>query len=191
MKYIFEFSEKGPIRLQVREEEGHLIQEIPEVFPTGEACARLGRSRRHVYRYVARGWLHPVVKFSGELFFDAREVKALESARPASRPKSPARRPSVPRRLKPLFPEYDLQTLEPNRDADLILSRILERGDAPALRWALRYFSRKRRCQFLKTQGQRLLSDRALRFWSWLWRVSPLPGGPAWRRGGWRLGGVA
>ncbi|MBI3292215.1 MAG: hypothetical protein HYZ73_05345 [Elusimicrobia bacterium] len=184
MKYVFEFSDKGPVRLQVQEPEGHRVQEIPEVLSSREVCTALKRSRRHIYRYIERQWLHPVVKFSGELFFDAREVQAL--AVPTRQ-----RRYTLPRRLRILFPDYDLASLQLDRDADLILARILERGDQSDIQWMLRHVPRERCRLFLQTQGHRLLSDRAWRFWRWLWRVPCPAPHPSWRKAGYRLGGTA
>jgi hypothetical protein len=184
MNYTIEVSESGPTRLQIRDPQGRVVREVAEVFSTQEACQALGRSRRHLYRYIARRWLQPAAKFSGEFFFDAEDVRRLKG-------RTEGRVTSVPSSLNPLFPEYDVAQLHPERDADMILSRVLERGDARALRWALRRYPLARRALFLQTQGARLLSERAWRFWSWLWGVRPSRDRRPWRKLGRTLGGIA
>jgi len=183
MKYIFEVAEKGPVHLRTMDDEGRVIREISCALRMSEACRWLGRSRRHLYRYVARGWLQPVAKFSGEFFFDKKD---LEAYRRGNRD----RRASLPVSMAFLFPEYDLRSLQPDRDADLVLSRILERGTSRDIQWALRHYSLARRRLFLKTQGPRLLSARAFHFWTWLWNGERPVNGPAWRNLGRALGGV-
>jgi len=184
MKYIFEVTEEGDVSVQVLHEDGQAATTFPRVLRMADACRLLGRSRRHLYRYVARGWLRPVAKFSGEFFFDVRDLQALRGLRSG-------RRASVPGAMAPLFPEYDVRALEPVRDADVILSRILERGTARELRWALRVYSLPRRLAFLKSEGQRLLSSRALHFWSWLWGARVRRPKPSWRDPGLAWGGVS
>jgi hypothetical protein len=184
MKYFFEVDESGAVRLRIQDENGHDLTVVPRAVRLNEACRLFKRSRRHLYRYVRRGWLKPVAKFSGEWFFDLRDLNALEH-RDAER-----RRQAVPRRLAELFPEYDRERLEPDRDADLILARVLERGGSHEIRWALRRYPLSRRKAFLERQGRRLLSARAYRFWTWLWKGKDTPG-PAWRKGGLAWGGAA
>lgn len=181
MKHIFEVSETGSVGLKILDEQGRTVREIPRILRMSEACRRLGLSRRHLYRYVARGWLRPAARFSGELFFDVHELEGLERGR--------GRRRALPASMAGLFPEYDLRSLEPDRDSSMILSRILERGTRRQIQWALRRYPLARRKGFLKAEGQRLLSGRAYRFWTWLWGVRP-PAGPYWREKGRTWGGA-
>jgi len=184
MKYIFEVSETGNVEVKIRGEDGRIVKDIPRVLRMSEACRTLKRSRRHLYRYVARGWLRPVAKFSGEFFFDVRDLRTIRRHRTG-------RSVPVPAAMAPLFPEYDVKALEPVRDADLILSRILERGTARELRWGLRRYPLARRRAFLRSEGRRLLSARALHFWSWLWGGVRRPHKPSWRNPGLAWGGVS
>src|SRR5258708_5087446 len=108
MKFVFEVPDEGAIRLRVLNDDGSPAQDFPRVLRMTDACRWLKRSRRHLYRYVARGWLRPVAKFSGEFFFD---VKDLESYQRGPGP----RRASLPGRMAALFPEYDIRTLQPER----------------------------------------------------------------------------
>ena len=183
MRYVFEVSETEAVTLKILDEESRVVRELPRVLKMPEACRLLGRSRRHLYRYIARGWLRPAAKFSGELFFDVNDLRSLQRGKQA-------RRRSLPKSMAVLFPEYDLRTLEPDRDADLILARTLERGTPHQIQWALQRYPPARRKQFLKTEGRRLLTERAFHFWTWLWGVRP-PSGPFWRDRGRAWGGVA
>ncbi len=173
----------GDVGLKVLDTENQLLRTVPRVLKMSEACRLLKRSRRHLYRYVARGWLRPAAKFSGELFFDIADLQDLQRS-------SLQRRRALPKSMTALFPEYDMNTLEPARDADIILARILERGTARQIQWALRHYSPARRRLFLKTDGRRLLSQRAFHFWTWLWGVR-LGAEPFWRDRGRIWGGAA
>jgi hypothetical protein len=184
MKHIFEVSRRGAVSVRVLHEDGRAAREFPRVLRMADACRVLGRSRRHLYRYVARGWLRPVAKFSGEFFFDVRDLRAICGSRTG-------RRAAVPAAMAPLFPEYDVKTLEPVRDADVILSRILERGTARELSWAVRRYPLTRRRAFLRSDGRRLLSARAHHFWSWLWGGVRPTHKPSWRDPGLAWGGVS
>ena len=82
MKYIFEVPEVGPMGLQIQGQDGQILKDIPRVLRMREACRALKRSRRHLYRYLQRGWLAPAAKFSGEFFFDGEDLKKL-ARRPA------------------------------------------------------------------------------------------------------------
>ena len=185
MKYIFMVAEDGTVLFQ----EGGAGPEPPvnarKVMAAGEVARFLRRSHRHLYRLIRRGWLRPVATFAHQHFFDAEEVRSLRRQKPAGR------MASLPRRLASLFPEYEGRSLHPQRDADLILSRILERGDPAALRWARLHFPVWRHKQFLRGPGRRLLSPRALRFWSWLQRVPGAFPPKDWRQSGRELGGIA
>jgi len=186
MEYTFFVKETGAVSLKVHDPQGRVVREIPRVMRMTEACRALKRSRRHLYRYVTRGWLKPAAKFSGEFFFDWRDLRPL--AHGAGRP----RRAALPARMAPLFPEYELPTLEPGKDADTILSRILERGSRRDILWAIGRYPLARRRQFLRRQGKRLLSERAFHFWSWLWMGVPRGAGAAsWRASGRSWGGVS
>jgi hypothetical protein len=73
----FDILENGSVRLTVRDAEGHMLRRVQSAVGTHEACRMLSRSRRHLYRYIKRGWLQPVAKFAGELFFDAVDIQSI------------------------------------------------------------------------------------------------------------------
>jgi len=157
-----------------RREDGSLWLALPgeqaprRVVAVGEACRRLGRSRRQVYRSIASGALESAGKFLGEILVDAASVERLALAPPAAQP--------LPAALERLFSEYDSEALNAGRDRVLILSRILEGGSTEDVRWAIARYGRKCVAQFLLEDGARLLSPRAFALWSGLLRVpKPAP----------------
>jgi len=180
----FTVSDKGPVQLLVKDEAGRILQEIPEVVTSRRISGTIMKSRRHLYRLIKKGLLAPVAKFSGELFFDKRDLDRLKS-------NAGKRWAALPHSMAPLFPEYDLQRLHLDRDTDLILSRILEQGNSEEINWATRHYSLKRRRAFLRTQGDRLLTPRTRNYWSWLWGVRTASKSPEWRKIGQKLGGIS
>ena len=96
---------------------------------------------------------------------------------------------SVPSSFAHLFPDFDVRSLHKERDAVLILARILERGGRRETAWASRHYSLSFRRHFIRKEGPRLLSARALRFWGWLWKVRA-QSVPSWRAGGLSIGGA-
>lgn len=96
---------------------------------------------------------------------------------------------TIPPALKPHFQEYDLQALEVERDAVLILQRVLEHGTWDEVRWLLSRYGAPRVRAFLRQHGERLLSQVAFHYWRKLfgirrWRRSPFPTpkGEVWKR---------
>ena len=49
--------------------------------------------------------------------------------------RTPATRSNIPRSLHPYFQEYDVKTLDIDRDANLIIQRTLEFGTWDEVRW--------------------------------------------------------
>lgn len=138
------------------------------VVTVGEACRRLRRSRRQIYRSLASSTLESAGKFLGEILVDAASVERLALAPPAVQP--------LPRSLQRLFPEYDRTRLNAGRDRTLILSRILDGGSTADARWVFARYSRKEIAQFLRENGARRLSPRSLALWARLLRI-PEAGG--------------
>src|SRR4051794_18360297 len=117
--------------------EGKLWLEKPSrparrVVTVATACKRLRRTRRQVYRLMKAGRLGPVEKMLGEWLLDQAAVEDLARA-----PLSPQ---PLPARLRPLFPEYGLKTLNAGRDSVLIISRVLEGGGREDVRWLLKRY---------------------------------------------------
>jgi len=95
----------------------------------------------------------------------------------------------IPAALQPHFQEYDLELLDLEEDAELIIQRTLEYGDWDEVRWLFRTYGRRRIRLFLKRRGERLLSPVAFNYWRRLMRVRkwlsspfPTPKGELWDR---------
>jgi hypothetical protein len=164
-------------RRLIHKADGTLLLEsggrVAEVCTVTEAALTLGRTRRQVYRYIETGLLRPEAKMLGEWLLDAEEVRGA-----ASRPLSVQ---PLPRRLAPLFPEYDIAALNAGRDRTLVLARVLESGGRADVDWAFRRYSRAELAAFIREDGARLLSPRSLRLWSLVLKVKPGKL-PEWRK---------
>lgn len=147
-----------------------------EVLTTAAAAARLGRTRRHLYRLLDSGVLREAGKVLGERLIEKTSVESL-----ARRP-SAAQRP--PARLARLLPEHSLAELNAGRDRDLFLARVLGAGDSADLRWARRRYGRRAIAAFVAREGARVLDARSLRLWSLVFGVRPAPK-PPWRKAPW------
>jgi len=96
---------------------------------------------------------------------------------------------NIPDGLRPYFQEYDPQTLDLDRDANLILQRTLEHGTWEEVRWLFGIYGAPRIRIFLQERGERLLSRVTFNYWRKLlgiqeWRRSPFPTakGEVWDR---------
>jgi hypothetical protein len=93
-------------------------------------------------------------------------------------------RTKLPSRLRWLFWEMDFESLDPERHADSILARILERGCMADVQWAIRYYGMERIHRFFREAGSPELSKRTIGFWRAVFKAedekwaSP----PAWRK---------
>lgn len=148
------------------------------VCTVAQAAALLGRSRRQVYRFIEDGQLTPGAKMLGEWLLYSEEVKTAAARPLTAQP--------LPRKLEPLFPEYDLSALNAGRDKTLIISRVLESGGRAENAWAFKRYGRAGLAAFLRADGARLLGARSLRFWALILGVTPAAL-PRWRKTGtWR-----
>ncbi len=96
---------------------------------------------------------------------------------------------TIPPNLRPFFQEYELESLKPTRDANLIIQRTLEYGNWDDIRWTFRMYGSKRVRKFVRERGERMLSRVAFNYWRRLlhvqrWRHSPfaIPKGTLWER---------
>jgi hypothetical protein len=71
----------------------------------------------------------------------------------------------IPRGVAWLFPEHDRTSLDPERDARLILARVLEHGRMADVRWCVRRYGLERIHRFLRDEGHPELSPRTLAAW--------------------------
>ncbi|MBI4803204.1 MAG: helix-turn-helix domain-containing protein [Elusimicrobia bacterium] len=149
-----------------------------EVRTVSQAARILRRTRRQIYRYIETGLLKPEAKLLGEWLLDAAEVEKTAQRPLAVQP--------LPKKLKFLFPEYDISELNAGRDKTIVISRVLERGGRADIKWAFKRYSRKELAEFIEENGPRLLGARSLRLWSLVLGAQPKPA-PAWRNAGiWR-----
>lgn len=86
----------------------------------------------------------------------------------------------IPSGLRPHFQEYDLSSLELDRDADLIIQRTLEYGTWDEIRWLVASYGVDRVRTFVRVRGERMLSRVTFNDWRKLigtrrWRHSPFP----------------
>jgi len=105
---------------------------------------------------------------------------------PAQRSDMPA---TIPRGRAPHFQEYDLDALDADRDADLIIQRTLEYGTWDEVRWLFERYGGKHIRTFVRERGERWLSKATFNYWRKLlkikrWRRSPFPTarGDLWER---------
>ncbi|HAF95066.1 MAG: hypothetical protein A2X34_08505 [Elusimicrobia bacterium GWC2_51_8] len=146
-----------------------------EVLTVAQAALILRRTRRQVYRYIKTGLLKPEAKLLGEWLLDAAKVK--QTAR------SPLAVQPLPKRLGPLFPEYEISQLNAGRDKTLVISRVLENGGQGEIKWIFKRYGRGELSTFIEADGTRLLGSRSLRLWSLVLGANPKPV-PAWRNAG-------
>jgi len=163
----------------VRKSDGKLFLDAGsgarEALTVSQAARLLKRTRRQIYRYIEDGVLKPEAKLLGEWLLDAAEVKSAARRPMAAQP--------LPKKLAPLFPEYDISGMNAGRDKTLVIARVLESGGRDAIQWAFGRYGREELSGFIKEDGSRLLGARSLRLWSLVFGVKPEPV-PAWRRSG-------
>jgi hypothetical protein len=92
--------------------------------------------------------------------------------------------PPLPKELRWVFWEVEFGALDPERDADFILARILEYGRMNDVRWLIRTYGMDRIHEFFRAVGNPELSERTRLFWRAVfhaeeerWATSP-----DWRR---------
>jgi len=95
----------------------------------------------------------------------------------------------IPRGLWPHFQEYDPESLQLDRDAELIIQRTLEHGTWEEIRWLFSTYGGSRIRDFVQQRGERMLSRVTFNYWRKLlgvrrWRRSPFPtaGKEVWDR---------
>jgi hypothetical protein len=93
---------------------------------------------------------------------------------------TPTSTPNIPPGLRPYFQEYDIQTLDLQRDANLIIQRTLEFGTWEEVRWLFEALGARRIRIFLRQYGERWLKPVTFNYWRKLmrirkWRHSPFP----------------
>lgn len=74
-------------------------------------------------------------------------------------------RAGIPRSLTPCFQEYDLDRLDPALHGDLIVERVLARGDRRELRWLFERYGRDCVADWVRQSGARRLPWRRYNLW--------------------------
>ncbi|MBI2373686.1 MAG: hypothetical protein HYV07_06770 [Deltaproteobacteria bacterium] len=90
----------------------------------------------------------------------------------------------LPKRLEWLFWNADLDQIDLNAHADMIIAAIVEWGRLEDVRWALRHYGRDRIHDFFRNVGSPEVSDRTVAFWRAVFRAEDeeWPRPAAWRR---------
>jgi hypothetical protein len=86
--------------------------------------------------------------------------------------------PFIPTDLQPYFQEYDVNELEIQRDANLIIQRTLDFGTWEEIRWLFEVYGVKRIRLFLREHGERGLKPSSFNYWRKLLRVRRWQKGP-------------
>ncbi len=86
---------------------------------------------------------------------------------------------SLPIGTRRLFPDHAEADLSPERSPSLLISRLLEDGDAADLAWLLEVFPEAEIAVWVARHGGRQLSRRSGAFWGALLGVDPGPADPA------------
>ena len=90
----------------------------------------------------------------------------------------------IPSRMKRIFWNVDFDELDPARDADAIIARIVEFGTLQDVRWAIDRYGLKRIHRFFRTCGSPEVSDKTVAFWRAVFKAEDetWPRPPAWRQ---------
>ena len=79
----------------------------------------------------------------------------------------------IPKFVFSLFWDYDPESIDIFKHADLIIGRIMERGTWVSMLWLWETYPKKKLVSFLEKRGRRVLSPRELNYWAFISEVSP------------------
>lgn len=82
---------------------------------------------------------------------------------------------SPPEELHRFFWDCQPAELDLERNAAQILTRLLDYGDLPAARWALRTYGKEQIREFILTRGRKTLSRKTIAFWRALLHLEDEP----------------
>ena len=74
----------------------------------------------------------------------------------------------IPSSLRPFFQEYDLDRLDPERDAHTIIQRTLRYGNRIELRWLFHRYPEAKIAEWVRRWGKFTLPPPHLAFWKLL-----------------------
>ena len=72
---------------------------------------------------------------------------------------------SIPESTRSFFQEYDLDRLDPQRDRDLVIERLLAFGNREEVRWLFQCYGQAYIRRWLSGSGARRLPRRRYRLW--------------------------
>jgi hypothetical protein len=79
---------------------------------------------------------------------------------------------TIPATLAPFFQEYNLQQLDPQRDAATIIERALQFGNRAEIRWLFAQYSRIQIVDWIEQFGKARLPQPHLDFWRMLLEIN-------------------
>ena len=90
----------------------------------------------------------------------------------------------LPRSLAWLFPEIDLARIDAERDSNLVLTRVLERGRMVDVEWCLARYGLEGIRAFFRRAPHPEISERTARFWRVVLKEEDQiwPSSPSFRR---------
>lgn len=91
----------------------------------------------------------------------------------------------LPESLAAAFQEYDFQTLDLDRDRDLIIERTLGAGDLAELRWLFSRFPREAIRSWVQHRGAARLPYRRFNLWRAVLDVQQFEHPRYWRQTAW------
>lgn len=71
----------------------------------------------------------------------------------------------IPPSLAPFFQEYDITSLNPEKDSFTIIERTLQFGNRAEIRWLFRTYPREQIADWIKRFGRDCLPQPHLNFW--------------------------
>lgn len=78
---------------------------------------------------------------------------------------SPSVRRQIPASVRPFFQEYNLDLLDVDQHAPVIIERILGYGNRDEVRWVLEMYGREQVCSWIIQSGMSRLSQRRYHLW--------------------------
>ena len=174
MKYRYNLSVTGGVlnAMTITKENG-VVRTVEKVVTASGAARALGKSLRHIYRYIENGTLRPAGKLLGEWLFDAEEVEQFRNLSRVSRP--PGSLPPLPHEYHVYFPEYAMEEMNLWTNAPVVITRQLDTANRKAWRWVFGSYPNPLIGTIITRHGARLMDPRSAHYWAWLLKVPLQP----------------
>lgn len=90
----------------------------------------------------------------------------------------------LPPEIRWVLWDLDVEDLDPERDADSVIARVLEYARLSDVRTLLDYYGRERIHRFFRDAASPIVSDRTRQFWRAYFHAEdePWPSPPDWRK---------